>query len=145
MVMLRIVRHADFVYRPVQWTNESLILSPHPSMPAVVGRVFPSKDSFILPNPNEMMNSPTRYLSPSIIEASPETDNIFAYFPGDEGPGHSVIWKREGALNTWRSESSWPVNIGQGVVFAKWLNPQREVCAPIFSTLFVEAYSQFES
>ncbi|KIJ44742.1 hypothetical protein M422DRAFT_30219 [Sphaerobolus stellatus SS14] len=111
--------------RPLQWTNESLILSPHPSTAAVTGRIFPSTSSFILPPPNQILNAPASYCPPSVIEASPETDYVFAFFQGIDCDSLACIWKRENALDSWKLETHWTLGPGQGIVFAKWLDPQR--------------------
>lgn len=115
--------------RPIQWTSESLILSAHQPGPAVSARLFPSTYTFLLPSPAAVIKNPNAYLPPTVIEASPALEHIFAYFPGKTEDNLACIWTRNGkTLDSWRADTSWPVKRAQGVVGAKWLGRSRSVC-----------------
>ncbi|KAF8505026.1 hypothetical protein BU17DRAFT_71546 [Hysterangium stoloniferum] len=111
--------------RPLQWTSESLILSSHPTIPAVIARVFPSSSSFMLPSPGPVLNNPTAYFPPRIIEVSSENDNIFAYFESKAGDNIACIWTRGETVDTWKVGATWAAKQGEGFVAAKWLAEER--------------------
>ncbi|KAF8578251.1 hypothetical protein K439DRAFT_1417327 [Ramaria rubella] len=111
--------------RPIKWTTNSLILSPHPSSPAIIARMFPSSSSFLFPSPNPVLNNPGAFSPPSIIEVSPGDEYVFAFFQGKGGDNGACIWHREDTIDTWKVVIFWPIKPGQGIVSAQWLGDER--------------------
>ncbi|GJJ16006.1 hypothetical protein Clacol_010285 [Clathrus columnatus] len=110
--------------RPLQWTSESLILSPHPA-PGVSVRLFPTSYTFLLPSPSAILGNPNAYSPPTVIEASPILDYIFAYFPSKTEDNVACLWTPCETLDTWKLDATWVCKRGQGIVLAKWLGRER--------------------
>ncbi|KZP19504.1 hypothetical protein FIBSPDRAFT_955383 [Athelia psychrophila] len=120
--------------RPVVWASSSIIFTAHSVQPVVTARLFPSSQTFQLPASNAILGSPQSYGPPTLISASPESDWLFAYFPGRGAPGRGCIWKRGDRLDMWqvqdvqdkdaRDISVFPMSVG--VVEVEWLGTERQ-------------------
>ena len=116
-----------YLYRPVVWTNCSIIFTAHPAQPLVTGRLFPSSKQFVLPSPEPIFSSPSSYEPPSTISVSPSDNWLFAYFPGRGGDGTGCLWRRGLQLDSWTIKDYWGFGRGAGVVTAAWAGTEREV------------------
>lgn len=118
-----------------------MIFTPHPLSPVVVARSFPSASSFILPSPTPLLNNPSGYAPPSIIEVSPGEERVFAFFEG-RGVDHiACLWDRKETMDAWTISIYWGVKPGQGIVLAKWLDVERTVCPQDYSCRVVRFLS----
>lgn len=79
-------------------------------------------------------STPNAYLPPTLIEASPSLDYIFAYFPSKTADTHSAcVWSRGETLDSWKLDTCWIAKRGYGFVLAKWLGRERAVCFSTFT------------
>jgi hypothetical protein len=115
-----------------------MIFTSHPLSPVVVARSFPSASSFVLPSPDPVLNNPSGYAPPSIIEVSPGDERVFAFFKGRGEEDIACIWHRDETMDAWTVGIWWGVKPGQGFVLAKWLSVERTVRTHDFTgTLYV--------
>jgi hypothetical protein len=113
-------------YRPLEWSQSSLIFAAHPAQPLVIVRHFLSSKQFVLPSPAPVLASPASYDPPTLISVEPKDEWLFAYFPGRESDGTACLWKRGTQINDWNVKEWWAVSQGAGVVAASWLGAPRE-------------------
>lgn len=134
--------------RPICWTKSSVIFTPHPVQPLVLGRVFSSSKKFTLPLPLPIRSSPQSYEPPTLISVSPDDTLLFAYFPAHYGlVPVAVLWQRGLQIDEWivKEFDFWkPHHLSDGIVAVSWTTTEREVC--IFKrdvTSFIHLYLLF--
>jgi hypothetical protein len=129
--------------RPICWTKSSVIFTPHPVQPLVLGRVFSSSKKFTLPLPLPIRSSPQSYEPPTLISVSPDDTLLFAYFPAHYGLiPVAVLWKRGLQIDEWvvKEFDFWkPHHLSDGIVAVSWTTTEREVC--IFKRDFTSLFT----
>ncbi|KAH7106934.1 hypothetical protein BKA62DRAFT_753780 [Auriculariales sp. MPI-PUGE-AT-0066] len=131
---------AEGAASPLAWAPNGVQFSAHPLQPQVVGCVFPSRRTFTLPVPTEIMKIPAAYGPPTLLTTTSfEREHcayLFAYFPirgrsldmvseADAG-GIGCLYSNTTALtNAWNvvHASSFPRN--GGAVACRWLGETR--------------------
>ncbi|KAK0463953.1 uncharacterized protein EV420DRAFT_1264492 [Desarmillaria tabescens] len=112
--------------RRAEWSNSSVIFTPHPTQPTILARHFSSSKQFNIPSPAPILAALTDFDPPTIISASPNDDWLFAYFPGRGVPGAGCLWFRGPEIDNWILKDYWTPPLGAGVVTASWLGAPRE-------------------
>ncbi|KAK0210934.1 hypothetical protein DFS33DRAFT_1296412 [Desarmillaria ectypa] len=112
--------------RRAEWSNSSVIFTPHPTQPTILARHFSSSKQFNIPSPAPILAALTDFDPPTIISASPNDDWLFAYFPGRGVPGAGCLWFRGPEIDNWSLKDYWTLPLGAGVVTASWLGAPRE-------------------
>jgi hypothetical protein len=114
-------------YRPLQWSQSSVVFSAHPSEPLVIARHFLSSKQFSLPSPKPVSASQAAYEPPTTISIAPTDDWLFAYFPKTTGEGAGCLWKRGPQIDSWAVQEWWTFPPQTAPVTADWLGAPREV------------------
>jgi len=114
-------------WRPLQWSQSSVIFSAHPSEPFVIARHFSSFKQFTIPSPKPVASNQTLYQPPTVISIAPADDWLFAYFPKYNGEGTGCLWKRGLQIDNWTVQEWWPFPPRTAPVTTEWLGAPREV------------------
>lgn len=113
------------VQRPIEWSNSSVIFTPHPTQPLVLARHFSSSKQFTVPTPPPILAG--SYTSPTVISCSPDDQWLFAFFPGEGGSvGAGCLWRHGHEIDTWIVQETWSYQHSAGVVTACWLGGPRQ-------------------
>ncbi|KXN86898.1 hypothetical protein AN958_09493 [Leucoagaricus sp. SymC.cos] len=113
-------------YRPLQWSQSSVIFSAHPSQPLVIARHFSSSKHFTIPSPTPVRDNQAAYEPPTVISVAPTDDWLFAYFPKSNGEGTGCLWKRGLQIDSWLVHEWWTFPPQTAPVTADWLGAHRE-------------------
>lgn len=114
-------------FRPVEWSNSSVIFTAHALQPLIIARHFSSSRQFNLPFPAPISSNLNTYDPPTIITCSPDDRWLFAFFPGRGEDGLCCLWHRGVELDSWSVKEWWLFAQSAGVVAARWLGGPREV------------------
>lgn len=116
--------------RRVEWSNSSVIFSPHASEPRILARHFSSSKHFNIPTPTPILSQPDAFDPPTVISLAPGDVHLFAYFPPGQrySNGTACLWKRGQEIDSWTVGDSWTIAPSAGIVAASWLGSPREVC-----------------
>ncbi len=117
----------ELVDRRAEWSNSSVIFTPHPTQPTIQARHFSSSKQFNIPSPAPILAALTDFNPPTVISVSPNDDWLFAYFPGRGVPGVACLWCRGPEIDSWKLKDHWTLQLGAGVVTASWLGAPRQV------------------
>ncbi|PBK97052.1 hypothetical protein ARMGADRAFT_1010562 [Armillaria gallica] len=112
--------------RRAEWSNSSVIFTPHPTQPTIQARHFSSSKQFNIPSPAPILAALTDFDPPTVISVSPNDDWLFAYFPGRGVPGAACLWCRGPEIDSWKLKDHWTLQLGAGVVTASWLGAPRQ-------------------
>ncbi|PBK78348.1 hypothetical protein ARMSODRAFT_947241 [Armillaria solidipes] len=112
--------------RRAEWSNSSVIFTPHPTQPTIQARHFSSSKQFNIPSPALILAALTDFDPPTVISVSPNDDWLFAYFPGRGVPGAGCLWYRGPEIDSWTLKDHWTLPLGAGVVTASWLGAPRQ-------------------
>lgn len=124
--------------RPVEWSNSSVIFTPHPTQPLLLARHVSSSKQFSIQPPAPILASSTSYDPPTVISVSPDDEWLFAYYPGRGSDGAGCLWKRGPEIDNWVVQEYWSLASGQGIVAATWLGTEREVSIEIYTLNVVD-------
>jgi hypothetical protein len=120
--------------RPLAWTPQNIILTPHPTLPQIHAQILPLAKStphkFSVPSPAPIHDSPAHFAPPKLISLSPGGLYLLAYFPPsglNPGDGAACIWQKGPEATLWDVRHVWSVARGNGIVCCKWLCNEREV------------------
>lgn len=115
--------------RRVEWSNSSVIFSPHASEPRILARHFSSSKHFNIPTPTPILSQPDAFDPPTVISLAPGDVHLFAYFPPGQrySNGTACLWKRGQEIDNWTIDHSWTIAPSAGIIAASWLGSPREV------------------